>query len=76
MRLIRFVLARRHPDSGVEDGTFALAYELRDSAHVDAADRNLLAANLWRIRGYCADGMAREQFESCFMRPFRRHERR
>jgi hypothetical protein len=46
MNLIRFVLARRHPDSGVEDGTFALAYELRESAHVEVADRNLLAANL------------------------------
>jgi len=46
MRLIRFVVARRHPDSGVEDGTFALAYTLRDSARVEAADRDLLAANL------------------------------
>lgn len=46
MRFIRFVLAKRHPDSGVEDGTFTLAYELRDSPHVDAADRDLLAENL------------------------------
>jgi hypothetical protein len=46
MRFIRFVLARRHPDSGVEDGTFALAYELRDSPNVEAADRTALAENL------------------------------
>ena len=43
---IRFVLARRHPDSGVEDGTFSLAYELKDSPHVEAADRNQLAETL------------------------------
>lgn len=46
MRFIRFVLAQRHPDSGVEDGTFRLAYELRDSPHVEAADRSTLAENL------------------------------
>lgn len=43
MRFIRFVLARRHPESGVEDGTFRLAYELRDSAHIEASDRSALA---------------------------------
>lgn len=46
MRFIRFVLARRHPDSGVEDGLFTLAYELRDSPAVEAADRDELAENL------------------------------
>ena len=46
MRFIRFVVARRHPDSGVEDGTFTLAYDLRDSPQVNAADRDLLAQNL------------------------------
>jgi len=46
MRFIRFVLARRHPDSGVEDGLFTLAYELRDSLQVEAADRDGLAKNL------------------------------
>jgi len=46
MRFIRFVLARWHPDSGVEAGTFGLAYELRDSPHVEAADRDRLAENL------------------------------
>ena len=46
MHFIRFVLARRHPDSGVEDGAFALAYELRDSPHVEIADRDVLIENL------------------------------
>jgi hypothetical protein len=43
---IRFVLARRHPDSGVGDGAFSLAYELKDSPHVEAADRNQLTETL------------------------------
>ena len=46
MAFIRFALARRHPDSGVEDGTFSLAYELRDSPDVETADRHLLAETL------------------------------
>jgi hypothetical protein len=46
MGFIRFVLARRHPDSGVEVGTFAMAYKLRDSPHVEAADRDVLIENL------------------------------
>jgi len=46
MRFIRFVLARRHPESGVEDGTFRLAYELRESPDVEEVDREILTANL------------------------------
>jgi len=46
MRFIRFVVAQHHPDSGVEDGTFGLAYELRDSVQVDALDRRVLAEHL------------------------------
>src|SRR5262245_2052040 len=46
MRFIRFVLARRHEDSGVEDGAFGLAYELRDARDVEAKDRELLAETL------------------------------
>jgi len=46
MRFIRFVLARRHSDSGLEDGAFGLAYELRDSPDVETADRDLLADTL------------------------------
>jgi hypothetical protein len=44
MRFIRFVQARRHPESGVEDGLFGLAYELRDSPQIAAEDRAMLAA--------------------------------
>ena|SRR5688500_4917695 len=46
MRFIRFVLARRHPGSGFEAGVFTLAYTLRDSPDVEAADQALLAENL------------------------------
>jgi hypothetical protein len=46
MRFIRFVLAHRHPDSGVEDGVFQLAYALRDSLELEPADRNLLAETM------------------------------
>jgi hypothetical protein len=46
MRFIRFVLAQRHPDSGFEAGVFTLAYKLRDSPDLDAADRAALAENL------------------------------
>jgi hypothetical protein len=46
MRYVRFVLARRHSDSGVEDGAFGRAYELRDSPDVAAPDRELLAETL------------------------------
>ena len=46
MRFIRFVLARRHPDSGVEDGVFRTAYALRDSADLEPADRDELAETL------------------------------
>ena len=46
MHFIRFVLAQWHPDSGVEDGTFRLAYELRDSTRVESADRSILAEHL------------------------------
>ena len=39
---LRFVLSRRHPDTGVEEGIFGAAYELRDSARTPATDRQLL----------------------------------
>jgi hypothetical protein len=35
--------ARRHPESGVEDGLFGLAYKLRDSPQIAAEDRAMLA---------------------------------
>ena len=46
MRFIRFVRASRHPDSGVEDGIFGIAHELRDAALVDAVDRERLREHL------------------------------
>jgi hypothetical protein len=46
MRFIRFVLARRHSDSGVKAGIFTVAYRLRDSRDIDVADRESLAQNL------------------------------
>ena len=46
MRYIRFVLARRHRDSEVQDGLFGLAYELRNSSDLATGDRELLAETL------------------------------
>jgi len=46
MPFIRFVLAQHHPDSDVADGTFRLAYALRDSPDVDTEDRKVLAEHL------------------------------
>ena len=46
MRLIRFVISHRHLESGAYDGTFRLAYRLRDSSVATLADRSALAAAL------------------------------
>ena len=43
---VRFVLKQRHPDSGVEEGLFRLAYELKDSPNVDNEDRSILKDSL------------------------------
>jgi hypothetical protein len=40
--LLRFVLQRSHPDTGVEEGVFRAAYELRDGTRVAVQDRELL----------------------------------
>lgn len=40
--LLRFVLLRIHPDTGVEEGVFAAAYRLRDNPHTQAPDRTAL----------------------------------
>ena len=40
--LLRFVLLRSHPDTGVEEGVFSAAYDLRDSALTPISDRRLL----------------------------------
>ena len=46
MRFLRFVLAQRDADSGVESGPFAAAYSVRDSGETEAADREALAEHL------------------------------
>ena len=46
MRYLRFVVDQLDPDSGVAAGIFTVAYELRDSSNVVAADRHLLAEQL------------------------------
>jgi hypothetical protein len=43
---LRFVLMRSHPDTGVDEGIFSAAYELRDSVDTPASDRHLLDALL------------------------------
>ena len=40
--LLRFVLQRSHPDTGIEEGIFRVAYELRDGHRVAVQDRELL----------------------------------
>jgi hypothetical protein len=42
MAFMRFVLARRHPDSGVEDGLFEAAYGLRAVKDLSSEDRSAL----------------------------------
>ena len=46
MAFLRFVLSDRHPDSGVENGLFGLAYKLRDDPGVNAEGREALRDNL------------------------------
>ena len=46
MRFLRFVVARRDHDSGVEKGVFGAAYALRASGSVEAIDRELLDEQL------------------------------
>ena len=40
--LLRFVLQRCHPDTGVAEGVFGAAYELRDGTVIAASDRSSL----------------------------------
>jgi len=46
MAFIRFALTRRHPDSGVEEGLFRLAYWIRDDPDVNPVDRAELKEQL------------------------------
>jgi hypothetical protein len=43
---LRFVLVTSHPDTGVEEGIFRAAYELRDGSSTSEVDRRLLEALL------------------------------
>lgn len=43
MGFVRFVLARPHPVSGLEEGPFQLARQLRDHSAVNESDRRALA---------------------------------
>jgi hypothetical protein len=40
--LLRFVLPRSHPDTGVEEGIFGVAHELREGSLISVSDRQLL----------------------------------
>ncbi len=42
MPFVRFILAERHPDSGLEDGLFGAAYARRDDSDVSEEDRHAL----------------------------------
>jgi len=44
--LLRFVLLRSHPDTGVEEGIFSAAYALRDSAFTPMPDGQSLESLL------------------------------
>jgi hypothetical protein len=46
MAFIRFVLTKLHPDSGVEEGVFRLAYALRDDSGLNLEERRILEDNL------------------------------
>lgn len=46
MAFLRFILAARHPDSGVADGVFRTAYALRDAENVTPEDRAVLRDEL------------------------------
>lgn len=46
MAFLRFVVSEIHPDSGVNNGLFELAYTLRDADDVSEEDRQVLADHL------------------------------
>jgi hypothetical protein len=46
MAFLRFVLSKRHPGSGFDDGLFGLAYTLRDSPDVILENREALRDSL------------------------------
>lgn len=46
MPFLRFIVTGLHPESGVEDGLFRLAYKMRDDPAVGEADRKTLSETL------------------------------
>jgi hypothetical protein len=44
--LLRFVLPRSHPDTGVEEGIFGAAYDLREGTRTSISDRQSLESLL------------------------------
>jgi hypothetical protein len=43
---LRFIVSREHPDTGVADGLFGVAYALRDADETPSVDRESLAEQL------------------------------
>jgi hypothetical protein len=46
MAFLRFVVSNRHPDSGVADGLFGVAYSLRDDSEISGEHRRALIEHL------------------------------
>ena len=46
MSFLRFIVTDLHPESGVEDGLFGLAYKLRDDPSLTETERNNLSDTL------------------------------
>jgi hypothetical protein len=46
MAFVRFIVTGLHPESGVEDGLFGLAYKMRDDPAVGEVDRKTLLETL------------------------------
>ena len=46
MAYLRFIVTKKHPDSGVSDGIFATAYSLRDAPEIPKHDREILTEQL------------------------------
>lgn len=46
MTYLRFIVSRQHPNTGVADGLFSVAYALRDADETPSVDREFLAEQL------------------------------
>jgi hypothetical protein len=46
MAYLRFIISKKHPDSGVPDGVFSTAIGLRDGAEITKQDRDTLTEQL------------------------------